>query len=170
MWYTYLVVLRIIYTIFIGVLFATFVGVGVAAFYPEERAPEYPVAPKVAVPNGVYSASESAEMNRQNEEFQKINKAYQERLRIYNRNVSVIALVSAVLIVVVSLVFVRQFMLISDGLLLGGLVTLVYSIVRGFGAQDNIFRFVVVTVGLVLSLVVGYAKFASTPTKTSRRK
>lgn len=166
-------VLRIIYTIFIGILFATFVGVGIAAFYPEERAPEYPATPKMIVPpNQTMSASESAEINRQSEEFQKINKAFQERLRIYNRNVSVIALISAVVIVVVSLVFVRQFLLISDGLLLGGLVTLIYSIVRGFGAQDNIFRFVVVSVGLVLSLIVGYVKFMplAGQTKTSRHK
>lgn len=155
-------VLRLVYTIFIGILFATFVGVGIAAFYPEERSPEYPiVSTKTLYPDERPTATESAEQRRIDGEFQKKNKEYMERSRIYNRNVSVISLVVSVFIVVVSLVFVRQFMLISDGLLLGGLVTLVYSIVRGFGAQDNIFRFVVVSVGLLLSLVVGYAKFSS---------
>lgn len=154
-------VLRVIYSIFIGVLFATFVGVGIAAFYPEERPPEYFGAAKIIAPGQTPSATESAEMQRKEEEFQKLNKAFQERSRTYNRNVSILALVSAVGIVVVSLAFVRQFQLISDGLLLGGLVTLIYSIVRGFGAQDTIFRFIVVTIGLLLSLVVGYIKFSS---------
>lgn len=135
---------------------------GIAAFYPAEKPPEYPVLAKLAPVDwgAKQDETQSAQVRRQAEEFQRKNIEFRERSKVYNRNVSIIALSAAVLIVVASLVFVRQFMLISDGLLLGGLVALVYSIGRGFG-QDNIFRFAVVTVGLILSLVVGYVKFSS---------
>ena len=48
---------------------------------------------------------------------------------------------------------------IADGLLLGGVLTLLYSVIRGFGTEDNMFRFVVVSVGFAISLFLGYVKF-----------
>lgn len=144
--YTVLVVnVRIFYVLFIGVLFTTFVGVGIDTFYPEpERSP--------------YALSQSPTPIEQ--------KAFEDNLqqnkneeRTHHKNVSIVSLVFAVLATVMSLVFIKQFLLISDGLLLGGFLTLLYSIFFGFLAEDSIFRFVVVTVGLAISLVVGYKRF-----------
>ncbi len=49
--------------------------------------------------------------------------------------------------------------IISDGLLLGGVFTLGYSIIRGFAGDDDKFRFFVVIVGLVVTVVLGDLKF-----------
>ncbi len=49
--------------------------------------------------------------------------------------------------------------IISDGLLLGGVFTLGYSIILSFADDDDKFRFFVVIVGLVVTVVLGYLKF-----------
>ena len=58
---------------------------------------------------------------------------------------------------------------IADGLLIGGLFTLVYSIGWGFSAEDNTYRFLVVTVGLLVALGLGYAKFIAPSTQQKQR-
>jgi hypothetical protein len=151
--------LRIVYSVFIGILTATFVGVGIAAFYIAPKQPEFPAAlsyPKVSpTEEATISAQQiqqQEEFNRQQQEFSRVNK-------LYNRNVSIIALAAAVLILIASLTLFKTILLIADGLLLGGVLTLLYSIGRGFGTDDNMFRFIVVAIGLLISIVLGYIKF-----------
>jgi len=150
--------IKIIYTIFIGVLLATFVGVGIAAFYPEPKYPEYP--PELNYRFGKEpTQQESAQMYEEQQQYDKTLKEYQEETNVYNRNVSIIALSASILILIVSLTFVKNILLIADGLMIGGILTLIYSIVRGFSTQDHMFRFFVVTIGLITALVLGYIKF-----------
>ena len=157
--------LKYIYTFFIGVLLATFIGVGIAAFYEGPKPPEFPIEEtvpyKVApAPVAATVSAEQAQIERERSikqeaayrEFQKANQTY-------SRNVSIITTIAAVLILIISLTMLKKLDLLSDGLLLGGLFTQLYSIMRGFESQDNKFRFVVVSVGLATSLIVGYLKF-----------
>jgi uncharacterized membrane protein YkgB len=139
-----------IYVFFIGILLATFVGVGVSTFYQGPKQPEYPI---------IHSTPEEKVALEQQVEFEKLNRQYWEENKLYSRNVSVITLIFSVVILVVSLTVLVKLPLISDGLLLGGLFTLIYSIFRGFESQDSKFRFLAVSVGLLVSLAVGYIKF-----------
>lgn len=152
-------ILKIIYTIFIGVLFATLVGVGIAAFYPQPETPDYPI--RVSYPEAPREQNETErqEMIKEQEAYEAQMKAYEEERKTYNRNVSIISLVFAVIALVVSLTLFRTLLMIADGLLLGGLLTLLYSLIRGFEAEDNIFRFVVVAIGFIIAIIVGYLKF-----------
>jgi len=86
-------------------------------------------------------------------------KQYENSFQLYSRNVSIIASIFSIVILVVSLTFLKNLRLLSDGLLLGGLFTQVYSVIRGFMSEDNKYRFIVVTIGLIISLVIGYIKF-----------
>jgi hypothetical protein len=65
----------------------------------------------------------------------------------------------AVVMVVLGLVFAKKILVIPDGLVLGGVGTLVYSIIRGFNAHDDMFRFTIVAVSLLITLLIGYIKF-----------
>jgi len=67
--------------------------------------------------------------------------------------------VAAVVLLVLSLTVLKNLMVLSDGLLLGGLLTQAYGVIRGFESENNKIRFLVVTVGLIISAVVGYIKF-----------
>lgn len=154
--------LKYIYTFFIGVLVATFIGVGIAAFYEGPQPPEFPVEetyPEKIAP----SASLSAEERAINIKHEQAYRDFQTLNKLYSRNVSVITTIASVLLLVIALTMLKKLDLLSDGLLLGGLFTQLYSIIRGFESQDNKFRFLVVAVGLATSLIVGYLKFIKKP-------
>ena len=151
-------ILKIIYTIFIGVFFATLVGVGIAAFYPEPKPPEYPSALKIPREGGL-NQPVFQELKEEQEEYDRAEKTFQEKLETYNRNVSIIAVVASIVTLAVSLTLFKKILLIADGLLLGGVLTILYSIIRGFGSGNNKFQFIIVSIGFVVSLILGYVKF-----------
>jgi hypothetical protein len=152
-------VLKLIYTFLIGIFLAVFVGVGIAAFYPEPKYPEPPAIVKYGVMDKTGNCELSAKAKNEINEYDKKEKSFQTELQNYNRNASIIALIASIIIVFASLTFFKAIMLIADGLLLGGVLTLLYSVMRGFGTEDNMFRFIVVSVGLFMSLFLGYVKF-----------
>ena len=151
-------IIKIMYTIFIGVLFAIFVGVGIEAFYPSPNEPEYPSALKIPREGGL-SEPVFLEMKREQEKYDREFKTFQEKSEIYNRNVSIIAVILSVLTLIISLTLFTRILIIADGLLLGGVLTLLYSIIRGFNSGDNMFRFSVVSTGFLIALFLGYIKF-----------
>lgn len=151
--------LKIIYTFLIGIFLAVFVGVGVAAFYPEPKFPEPPAVIKYGSPDTIKGSEQPVEIKSQIEKYDREEKDYQVKSRIYNRNCSIITLVASIIIVIASLTLFKTILFIADGLLLGGVLTLLYSVIRGFGTEDNMFRFVVVSVGFAISLFLGYVKF-----------
>ena len=152
-------ILKIIYTFFIGIFLSTFVSVGIAAFYTGPKFPDQPAMLKYCSPDIAQSAEKFAEFKTQAEAFDNKVTMYQKQSQIYNRNVSILAVLAAIIIVIASLTLFKTILVIADGLLLGGVLTLLYSVMRGFGTEDNMYRFIVVSIGLVLSLVLGYIKF-----------
>lgn len=159
--------IRIIYTVFIGVLLTLFVGVGIDAFYQGPNYPDYPVELE-EYPNEKDKDKLEARNKVQKDYDEKI-KQYESDNKVYGRNVSIISLVASVLILISALTYINKILLISDGLLLGGLFTLVYSLIRGLESDSSIFRFLVVTIGLALSIVIGYIKFIK-PEETTKIK
>jgi hypothetical protein len=145
-----------------------FVGVGISAFYEAPKRPETPALIKYCPIEKINDENTYGEFRRVQDAFDQEEKAYESFSKIYNRNVSIIALSFAVAILIISFATLKRLYLISDGLLLGGVLTLVYSIVCGFNSQDNMFRFFVVAVGLAISLVLGYIKFIKTKQKRAK--
>jgi hypothetical protein len=161
-------VIRWLYTIFLSVLLVTFVGVGIAAFYKSPKFPEYPAALKY--PETQPITSQSAQTIQQQKDFDKKQTDFTEKNERYNKNVSTIAIVASLLILVLSISLLSKILYLSDGLLLGGVLTLGYAIIRGFGTGDEIFRFFVVSIGLIVAIFLGYWKFVRTIKNTSSRK
>lgn len=151
--------IKYVYIVFIGILLAAFVGVGIAAFYKGPTAPDYPFSLKYQDPAVTRLATESAQMKIDQEKYDSEFKQFQKLEEQYNKNVSIMAIVAAIIMLVVSLTLFKQILVIADGLLLGGVLTLSYGIVRGFGSNDDIFRFLVVSAGLIVALILGYIKF-----------
>lgn len=148
-------ILRVIYTFLVGIFLAVFVGVGISAFYKAPVYPEMPAILKYCSPD----VANTTEFKSQITTFDKAEKLYQQQTQLYNRNVAIIAVVAASALVIISLTFLKTILLISDGILLGGVFTLIYSVMRGFGVQDTKFQFFVVSTGLIISLILGYIKF-----------
>ena len=151
-------ILKFVYTLFIGILLTAFVGVGIEAFHPSPTPPEYPSALKIPREGGL-SGPVFQEMKSEQEKYDNLFSTFREKQKIYNRNVSIISIIVSVLTLIVSLTLFKKILLIADGLLLGGVLTLFYSIIRGFDSGNNMFRFIVVSIGLVIALALGYLKF-----------
>ena len=156
--------IKVIYTFLLGIFLAVFVGVGIAAFYPEPKYPEAPIAIKYGGTDMSKESQLTPETKAQIEKYDQEEKAYLVESRKYNRNASIIALIAAIIVVAVSLTWFKTILVIADGTLLGGVLTLSYSVIRGFGTEDNMFRFIIVSIGLFVSLFLGYVKFII-PTK-----
>ena len=147
--------LRLIYTVFLGVLIALFVGLGINTFYPGPTQPTFPTE------LNTIGKEPSEQQIRLQSEWDKQMAAHNERMKPYNRNVAIIALVTAVTLLVISIVLDRRIKPLGEGLLIGGLLTLLYSIGRGFASEESRFVFVAVTISLIVVLYVGYHQFGS---------
>jgi Flp pilus assembly protein TadB len=147
--------LKLIYTFFLGILIAIFVGMGVATFYPE---PKYPQYPKELQTSSAYSEELTAEQKRLDRQYTKDVNDYTNKQKNYDRNVSIIVLIAAVVILAVSLL-IPKMDVVSDGMLLGGVFTLIYSIGRSFSSDSPKVSFAVVTVGLIVTIILGHRKF-----------
>lgn len=122
---------RLIYILFVGILLAVFVGVGVNTFYPESSVQSYPPA-----------LNERGEI-----------------MHPYERNVSIITLSLSVLLLAAGVLFGKKIQIVADGITLGGLFTLLYSLMRSFDSQDSKYVFAVATAALIIVLYLGYKRF-----------
>lgn len=146
--------IRYIYTFFVSLFLAVFIGTGVAVFYPSPKAPEPPSFYGLEAPKELTDSERRAE-----EDFSAQQRAWEKEMKEYNRNVSMIVLACAVVILVIALTLSDKLGVIADGLLLGGIFTLLYGIIRGMDSDDAKYRFLVASVGLLVALVLGYFKF-----------
>lgn len=145
--------LKIAYTFFLGIMLAIFVGFGIAAFY------EQPAMPKWPTELLTIGKESSLEQEKTQKEFDAKQEAWNEKMRPYNRNVSIMTLLAAVIFVAISLLFEHKISILADGIMLGGVFTLVYSLGRGIASQDSKYSFGIVTIGLIIVLTLGYLRF-----------
>lgn len=160
-------IIRYLYIVFLGILLSLLVGVGIAAFY------QAPIAPKVSpyVSNPVNPNRYNApQYIRQQQQQQKQYDQYDTDTKMYSRNVSIISLITAVIFVIFSFMLLSKTVIIADGFLLGGLVNLIYSIIRGFSSDDSKFRFLVVAISVIIALLLGYIKFIKASQKPQKKK
>lgn len=158
-------VIKFIYTIFLALLVALFVGLGISAFYPGPKEPLYPIQLDAEKPG----CEETAELKSVREEYNRAQRDFTENFKSYSRNVSIISIAAAILILIASLTLLSKIKMIADGILLGGVFTTIYSIIRGLMSEDTKFRFLIVTIGLLIALVLGYIKFIK-PKEESEKK
>jgi hypothetical protein len=91
-------------------------------------------------------------------------------MKPYNRNVSIMTLVAATILVAISLLFEQRIKILSDGFMLGGIFTLLYSIGRSFAAQDSKLTFLTVSIGLAVAIALGYFRFIRPQTVPASKK
>lgn len=72
---------------------------------------------------------------------------------------SVILLVCATLIMVVSLLLPEVQAVLSNGVLMGGVFTMIYAVGMAVFSNQNVTRFIVAAIALAVTVAVGYFKF-----------
>jgi len=152
-------VMQIIYMLFLGIIIAVFFGLGIDTFYPGPKMPEYPLVLQEVQNKSntapVYTDQELAVSKAYDASMRK----YEKDMKPYSRNVSIIAIVLSMIALVLSLTVLIRWEVIANGVLLGGVFTLGYSIIMGAQADDPKFRFAIITVGVVIAFALGYYKF-----------
>lgn len=128
--------LQVIYAFFLGLVVLAFVGIGLNTFYPR---PPYPEDAVDAV-GPAYDA------------YVKLEDAWQI-------NTSIILLIAATIVLGISLVRGPWPPVISNGLLLGGIFTMVYAVGMSLGAESSLLRFGVATLALAITVAAGYLSF-----------
>lgn len=157
---------KVIYSVFLGLIIVTFVGVGVSTFYPS---PEQPVQPDIDEIYYEGEIDETEEVRQARLKSEADWEQYDIAEKDYNRNVAIITMVISIALLYGGLSKSEQLAGISEGLLLGGILTLLYSIIRSLMSEDSIARFAVIAVGLVVALWLGNQKFPGN-TKPSKSK
>lgn len=161
-------IFRVIYTLILGIVIAFFFGIGVQAFYEAPKAPEYPSF--TPYKSAELNVEQRAEQEARDRQYESDMRAYDEQRKPYERNVAIILMSLAVVTVVSAFVLAPRIGFLSDGVLLGGLFTVLHSIVRGMMVDDTKFLFVMVTIAVVVVLALGYRRFISHPEKVTSKK
>lgn len=144
---------KVLYSIFLGILLALFLGIGVATFYPSPDAPRYPSELNII---GKEATEEQIKIQTA---FEVQQRAWDKEMEPYNRNVSIIVILGAVVFAGISILLEKKIRVIADGIMMGGIFSLVYGLGRGFASGDEKYAFVAVTVGLVVVIALGYHRF-----------
>lgn len=161
--------LQTIFSFFLGLMVVAFIGVGVNTFYPsptetyqkqQQEISRQMEALNFKNPTG---ASTDATVQAQMAVLQKQQNELQDKvdalMKGWARNTSIILVLFATLVMGVSLLLSEQLRVISNGLLLGGLFSMLYGAGWVIFSGNSVARFAVILFALVVALGLGYLKF-----------
>jgi hypothetical protein len=160
--------LQTIFSFFLGLMVLAFIGIGVITFYPQ---PEYDEPPEMRElqreqeqiwskdRDGELSAADQKRVDEIQEEMDALWEEQEDVRQIWARNTSIILILFATLVMGISLIRSEQLRVISNGLLLGGLFTMVYGVGWIIASGESVARFGVIVFALAITLGLGYLKF-----------
>lgn len=160
--------LQTIFSFFLGLMVLAFIGVGVNTFYPspttQHEKEQLAISRQIEAINAAnQNKSLDATSQVQIKKFQDQQNALQDKINAemkdWARTTSIILVLFATLVMSVSLVMSEQLRVLSNGLLLGGLFTMLYGIGWVIFSGNSTARFVVIAFALVVSIGLGYLKF-----------
>ena len=161
--------LQTIFSFFLGLMVLAFIGVGVNAFYQSPAEKDTPQMQKLSrrqqalelktSPNTARSASDQVELDRIIAQQNALQDRQQAQMEVWARNTSIVLILFATAVMGVSLVRSEQLRVISNGLLLGGLFTMVYGSGWVVFSGSSTARFFVILFALAVSLGLGWLKF-----------
>ena len=159
--------LRTIFSFFLGLMLVAFAGVGVYTFYPPPEEFDAQIRElnrreemiRDARPADQLTEEDRAQIREVNQERYALQDALRDAQRPWGRTTSIILMVVATLAMAVSLIRADQLPVISNGLLLGGVFTMLYGVGWIIATDVSKARFVVMAIALVITLALGYARF-----------
>ena len=159
--------LRTIFSFFLGLVLTAFIGVGVYTFLPPPDQHEQQLEELSRREEALRTSRGSDDLTdserEQIEEFGRqrteLHEAAAEARKPWGRTTSIILIAFATLTMAVSLVRADQLPVISNGLLLGGVFTMLYGVGWILTTDTSISRFLVMTAALAITLGLGYIRF-----------
>lgn len=159
--------LRTIFSFFLGLMLTGFVGVGVYTFHPppdqfsdelRDLSRREQAIRTARAPNDLTSADRDSIQTIERRRNQLTDAAAAARVP-WSRSTSITLIVFATILMVVSLTTADHAAVISNGLLLGGVFTMLYGVGWLIATDTSISRFVAVTVALVITIGIGWMRF-----------
>lgn len=162
--------LQFIFSLFLGVLLVVVVGVGVWTFYPPPFSENNPKQQELQElyrqqettnfkGGSDMTPAEEAEYERIQKQINELQRELEQENKRWAVNTSIIVLTIATVLMAISLFLPDAARVFSNGILLGGLFTVLYGTGVSFTGGDSRARFWVVLVALVLAIVFGYLRF-----------
>ncbi len=169
-------VLQAIFAVFLGLMITAVVGVGVYTFHPnpgeetqdqvqalyDERAAidgcSSPTPGECRTWNQL-TAAEQARTKAIDVQITSLQRAAEERSSQWRMSTSVILIVLATMLMALALALGDSGSVLSNGILLGGLFTMLYGVGWGLASGNSVTRFLVLVAALAVSLALGYLKF-----------
>jgi hypothetical protein len=150
--------IRLLYSVLIASAVVAFVAIAIYTFYPSPKAPAYtpPLLDKGTAINQPIGDAYQQQYDKASEQYQADTKAYQ-------RNVSIILVLAAIVVVALGVWLQRRADIIGEGLQLGGIGTSIYAVGMASAADDRVMRFVAVTLFLAAVISVVYFRFKEQP-------
>ena len=146
--------IRLLYALLIAGAVVAFVAMGINTVY---QGPKYPYYPS-------YNASNTAaEDTQQQDQFDKKVKDYDKKQKAYYRNVSFIALPSALVITAVGLYLYKRSDIVGEGVALGGVGTGIYAVTTSSLADQRVIRFLSLIVLLGSAIIIAHRRFVRPP-------
>ena len=160
--------LQTIFSFFLGLMVLAFIGVGVNTFYQspstQHEQEQQAVSRKIDALNirtqgKSLDATQQAQMQVLQNQQNALQDKIQAEMKPWARNTSIILVIFATVVMGLSLVLSGQLLVLSNGLLLGGLFTMLYGTGWVIFSGNSTARFVVITFALLVSIALGYIKF-----------
>jgi hypothetical protein len=160
--------LQILFAFFLGLMVAAFVGMGVYTFYPsgledlQERAKELRFEQqdlRHGRATSELSAAQRTRLEAVENELREIEDTRRQRQETWARNSSIVLVLLSTLVMGISLVRAEQLPVISNGLLLGGVFTMIYGTGWTFASGESQLRFWITAFALLVTLGLGYLRF-----------
>jgi len=159
--------LRTIFAFFLGLMLTAFVGVGVYTFHPppqrfdnelRDLGRKEQALRDARAPNELTSADRDSLQAIERRRNALVDAAAAARIP-WARTTSITLIVVATLAMAASLIGPDRLHVISSGLLLGGVFTMVYGVAWIIATDTSVARFVVITIALAITLGLAYVRF-----------
>lgn len=160
--------LQTIFSFFLGLMVTAFVGVGVYTFHPPpqsefnrqiEDVNRREQAVRNSRPPSELTTEDRDQIQELNNERNELADAARVTREAWGRSTSIIVIALATLVMAISLLRADRLPVISNGLLLGGVFTMLYGVGWIVATDTSVTRFVVMTVALLITLALGYVRF-----------
>jgi heme/copper-type cytochrome/quinol oxidase subunit 4 len=149
---------NIILGIATAIILGALINLGIKAFYPEPVAPTYVgyLTPTPCATADIKCQTEqTAEMNQQSVKQQQEQQAYDDQVKVYNKNLFIIANIVGIVMFALGFWLVFGIALASNavpiGIMVAGLWSIVYGYIRGWGSVGDQIKFFI---GLVIAVLV----------------
>jgi hypothetical protein len=166
-------ILQALYALFLGGIITAFLVVGLTTFYPQPSFETPQIVELQQRQESIYECrdgvgceltpAEQAEIARIDQELAPLREAQEVARQQWARNAGLILIAAATALLALSLIRWDRAIVLSNGMLLGGLFTMVGGIGLSIAGGEGVARFLVLTLALALTVGLGYLRFARRP-------